>query len=495
MEATVSLPNRAPERAYASARAVSKQLLIGGHWVPAASGKTFETFNPATGEGIAQVAEADEADVTAAVAAARLAFEDGPWPAMRPQDRARLLLRIADSIDAHAEELAELETLNNGTPLSATKGWMVAFCAELFRYYAGWPTKIHGEINPSSPDFFTYTLREPVGVCGQIIPWNVPLIMATLKLAPALACGNVVVLKPAEQTPLTALRVGELLLEEGVPDGVVNILTGFGSAGAAIARHPGIDKVAFTGSTEVGKEVLRASGGNLKRVSLELGGKSPNVIFADADLDQALEGALTGYVGNQGQNCFNGTRIFVERPIYDEFTQRLCEASNGLTIGDPFDPATVLGPLISREQHERVGRYVASGKSEGATLRIGTRPVPRGLYVAPTIFSGVRPQMRIWREEIFGPVAAIAPFEDIDDAVLQGNDTDYGLAAAVWTKDVSRAHRVARKLRAGTVWINCYAVVNESAPFGGYRQSGMGRELSRHSLDLYTQLKAVHLKL
>jgi 5-carboxymethyl-2-hydroxymuconate semialdehyde dehydrogenase len=477
-----------------------RKMLIDGKWVEAASGKTFDTLNPATGEVLARVAEGDAEDVDRAVRAARRAFDSGPWRRMRPAERERLLLRIADLIEAHAEELAELETLDNGKTLADSRSVDVPSAAATFRYYAGWVNKLTGDTNPSDEAFFNFTLREPVGVCGQIIPWNFPLLLAAWKLAPALACGNTCVLKPAEQTPLTALRLGELLEEAGVPAGVVNIVPGFGpTAGAALVRHPMVDKIAFTGSTEVGKEIQRESAATLKRVSLELGGKSPNIVFADADVEAAVEGALVGVFFNQGQVCCAGTRLFVERKLHDEFAERLAKTAAGMKQGSGLDPETRIGPLVSQEQLERVTGYLEIGKREGARVLTGgerntAKGLERGYFVKPTVFTGVRNDMRIAREEIFGPVVAVIPFKDEDDAVLQGNDTLYGLAAGVWTRDIGRAHRVARAIRAGTVWVNCYNVFDPASPFGGYKESGYGRELGRYALDLYTQVKSVWLR-
>ena len=479
-------------------RSAPKKLLIGGKWVAAKSGKTFETINPANEEGLALVAEGDKPDIDEAVRAARKAFEEGKWAALGPHQRARYLFRIAELIEAHGDELAELITLDNGKPIGESLS-EVARTAETFRYYGGWATKIYGETNPSDPGFFNYTLREPIGVCGQIIPWNGPLSAISWKVAPALACGNTVVLKPAEQTPLPALRWGELMLEAGVPEGVVNIVTGFGPiAGAAIAAHPDVDKVAFTGSTEVGKQlILQASAGNLKRVSLELGGKSPNVIFADADIKQAVALSASGVFRNQGQVCCAATRMFVQERIYDEFAERIAAKANGIKLGQALDPATTMGPLVSSEQFERVLGYLKLAREEGAQAKAGGERGPqiKGYFVTPTIYTGVNNAMTIAREEIFGPVAVLIPFKDEDDALLQGNDTTYGLAAGVWTRDVSRAHKLARRLKAGSVWINCYGPIDPISPFGGYKQSGFGRELGRHSIDLYTQIKAVYVKL
>ncbi len=481
--------------------APSRRMLIDGRWVDAASGKTFETFDPATGSVLAHVAEGDAEDVDRAVRAARRAFDAGPWPRMAPAERQKILLRVADLIDAHGLELAQLETLDNGKALAESQHVDIPSAAETFRYYAGWVNKLAGETNPTDPAFFNFTLREPVGVCGQVIPWNFPLLMASWKLGPALACGNTVVLKPAEQTPLTALRLGELLQEAGVPDGVVNIVPGFGpTAGAAVVRHPGVDKVAFTGSTEVGKAIHRETAETLKRLSLELGGKSPNIVFADADVAEAVKGALMGVFFNQGEVCCAGTRLFVEERLHDEFADAVTTAAAALKQGPGLDPTTQVGPLVSREQLDRVTGYLDIGKREGATARTGgernTAPgLAGGYFVKPTVFTGVRNDMRIAQEEIFGPVVALIPFKDETDAVLQGNDTLYGLAAGVWTRDVSKAHRVARAIRAGTVWVNCYNVFDVISPFGGYKQSGYGRELGRQALDLYTQVKSVWMRL
>jgi acyl-CoA reductase-like NAD-dependent aldehyde dehydrogenase len=472
-----------------------KQLLIGGKWVPAKSGKTFETVNPANEEVLALAAEGDKADVDEAVKAARKAL-DGKWSTISPHERSRYLLKIADLVEKHADELGTLESLNNGMAISLAKG-MAGGAADTFRYYAGWATKIYGETNPSDPSMFNYTLREPVGVCGQIIPWNGPIAMFAWKIAPALACGNVSIIKPAEQTPLTALRLGELILEAGIPEGVVNIITGFGeTAGAAIASHPDIDKVAFTGSTEVGKLILQASAGNLKRVSLELGGKSPNIVFADANMEQCIPTSLFGFTMLSGQVCCAGTRVFVQQDFHDEFVDKLTKQASAAKAGDPLDPKTTIGPLVSKEQFDRVKGYLDIGKKEGAEARLGGDVRKgKGYFVDPTIFTNVKNDMRIAREEIFGPVASVIPFKDENDAVLQGNDTTYGLAAAVWTNDVSRAHKVARALKAGTVWVNCYNNIDPISPFGGYKQSGIGRELGKHSIELYTQIKSVYVKL
>src|SRR6059036_154782 len=476
------------------------QLFIDGQFVDAESGKTFNSPNPATGETFAEVAEADKADVDKAVAAARKATT-GKWSKMSARDRGRLLYKLSQVIEQHAPELAELETRDNGKPIKESTYIDLPGVVENFEYFAGWATKIEGETIPVPGQMFNYTLREPVGVCGQIIPWNFPLLMAAWKLAPALACGNTSVLKPAEQTPLTALRLGELLQEAGVPDGVVNIVPGFGpTAGGALVRHPMVDKIAFTGSTEVGKEIHRETASTLKRVSLELGGKSPNIVFSDADTDAAVQGALLGVFFCAGQVCCAGTRLFVEQKMHDEFADKLAKTAAGMKQGPGLDPETRIGPLVSEEQLDRVTGYLEAGKKEGAKPLIGgerntAKGLEKGYYVKPTVFTGVRNDMKIAREEIFGPVVSVIPFKDEDDAVLQGNDTTYGLAAGVWTRDVSKAHRVARAIRAGTVWVNCYNVFDASAPFGGYKESGYGRELGRYAVDLYTQVKSVWLQI
>jgi phenylacetaldehyde dehydrogenase len=473
-----------------------RKFLIGGQWVEAVSGKTFETYNPATGEVLARVAEGDRADIDLAVKAARKAFESGPWPEMLPAQRARLLRKLADLIEQHHEELAELETLDNGKPVFFSRLVDVPTAAEVFHYFAGWATKIEGSTIPISmpgAKYLAYTLREPVGVVGQVIPWNFPLIMAAWKLAPALTVGCTCVLKPAEQTPLTALRLGELIMEAGFPEGVVNIVAGYGeTAGAALAAHPDVDKIAFTGSTAVGKMILNAASGNLKKVSLELGGKSPNVVFEDADLKAAIPGSANAVFFNQGQICTAGSRLFVQQGIFDQVVEGVAKVSKKLRIGPGIDPSTNMGPLVSKEQLDRVCGYLESGAKEGAKAVAGGRKVgDTGYFVEPTVLVDVKPEMKVVREEIFGPVVTVIPFHEPEEVAAFANDTVYGLASAVWTRDVSKAHRTAAKLRAGTVWINCYNVFDPALPFGGYKQSGWGRESGRAVLDLYTENKSV----
>jgi aldehyde dehydrogenase (NAD+) len=473
------------------------KLLINNRWVPSESGKTFATINPSTGEEICQVAEADAADVDKAVKAARAAFE-GPFRKMRASERGRLLYRLADLIEANADELARLETLDNGKPLSIAKAVDVAKTVACYRYFAGWADKVQGKTIPIDGDFFCYTRHEPIGVVGQIIPWNYPMLMQSWKLAPALATGNTVVMKPAEQTPLSALRIGELLLEAGYPEGVVNILPGFGpTAGAALARHMDVDKVAFTGSTEVGRLIMTAAAqSNLKRVSLELGGKSPNIIFADTDLDAAVEGAHMGIFVNQGQSCCAGSRVFVEEKIYQQFVEKSVARAAKRRVGDPLDPTTEQGPQVDQSQFDRIMGYIESGRIEGATLACGGERVGnRGYFIRPAVFADVQDDMTIAREEIFGPVMSVIAFKDVDEAIARANNTDYGLAAGVWTSDIKKAHAVANGVRAGTIWVNCYHVLDTRAPFGGFKQSGMGRELGEYALHEYTEVKTVTLKL
>jgi aldehyde dehydrogenase (NAD+) len=473
------------------------RLLINNRWVPSESGKTFATINPSTGEEICQVAEADAADVDKAVKAARAAFE-GPWRKMRASERGRLLYRLADLIEANADELARLETLDNGKPLSIAKAVDVAKTVACYRYFAGWADKVQGKTIPIDGDFFCYTRHEPIGVVGQIIPWNYPMLMQSWKLAPALATGNTVVMKPAEQTPLSALRIGELLLEAGYPEGVVNILPGFGpTAGAALARHMDVDKVAFTGSTEVGRLIMTAAAqSNLKRVTLELGGKSPNIIFADTDLDAAVEGAHMGVFVNQGQSCCAGSRVFVEEKIYQQFVEKSVARATKRRVGDPLDPSTDQGPQVDQSQFDRIMGYIESGRTQGATLACGGERVGnRGYFIRPAVFSDVHDDMKIAQEEIFGPVMSVISFKDMDEVIARANKTDYGLAAGVWTNDIKKAHAVANGVRAGTVWVNCYHVLDARAPFGGFKQSGMGRELGEYALHEYTEVKAVTVKL
>lgn len=473
-------------------------MLINGKWVASVSGKTFATLNPSTGEKICDVAEADKADVDLAVKAARKAFDDGPWTKMSASERGRLIHKLADLIEKNADELAALETLDNGKPYSDARNIDVPLTVKCYRYYAGWADKIHGKTIPVEGPFFCYTRHEPVGVVGQIIPWNFPLLMQAWKWGPALATGCTMVLKPAEQTPLTALRVGALAQEAGIPDGVVNVVPGFGpTAGAAITSHMDVDKVAFTGEHTTGQIIMKAAAeSNLKRVTLELGGKSPNIVFADADLDAAVEGAYFGLFFNQGQCCCAGSRLFVEDKVHDAFVEKMLKKAKLRKVGDPFDPATEQGPQVSQEQFDRVMSYIDIGKNEGAKLlHGGSRVGQRGYFIEPTIFDGVSDSMRIAKEEIFGPVMNILRFKDIDEVVKRSNQTCFGLAAAVWTRDITKAHRLAASLRAGTVWINCYDVFDAAAPFGGFKMSGIGRELGEYALHNYTEVKTVTVNL
>lgn len=476
----------------------SGNLLINNEWTAARSGRRFAVYNPATEEKLTDVAEADAEDVDIAVRAARRAYESGPWSKMPARERGRLLSRLAMLIDKHKDELAELESLNNGKPIRETKGFDLPQVIDTLEFYAGLADKIEGEVIPVAGNFLNYTVREPAGVVGQVIPWNFPLLMAAWKLGPALATGCTVVLKPAEQTPLTALRLGELLLEADIPPGVVNILPGFGpTAGAALARHRDVDKLAFTGSTEVGRVVMRlAAESNLKRVSLELGGKAPNIVLADADLDAAVAGTMTGIFFNQGEVCCAGSRLFIEEKIHDQFLQRLKDRADRLIVGDPLDPKTEMGAQVSRLQFDKILDYIDKGKAEGAKILAGgTRAKDKGYFLRPTVFAGVSNQMSIAREEIFGPVVAAICFKDENDLHLQANDTHYGLSAGVWTRDIGKAHRLAKSLRAGTVWINSYNQFDAASPFGGFKQSGFGRELGKHALELYTQVKSVWVNL
>jgi phenylacetaldehyde dehydrogenase len=474
------------------------EMLIGGKGVPAASGETFEVIDPSRGEAFTEVPRGDREDVDAAVAAAREAFDDGRWSRMRPGKRSDILHKVGELIKRNTPALAQIEALDAGKPVKVASGEMWA-AGEAFRYFSGWPTKIFGETNPSSGDMFTYTLREPVGVCGGIIPWNYPLIMAAWKVAPALAFGNTIVLKPAEQTPLTALRLAELCLEAGVPDGVVNVVTGFGhEAGQALAQHEDVDKIAFTGSTEVGRQILHASEGNLKRVTLELGGKSPNIVFADAPLSRAAKGSMLGVFSNSGQMCTAGTRILVERSIHDDFVGALVTATESMKVGPALEESTAMGPVISTEQLERVTGYIEIAKGEGVEVVTGGQRPPglnSGYFIEPTVLAGARNDMRVAQEEIFGPVATVIEVDDVAEAIAVANETIYGLAAAVWTSSLSTAHRVAHELKAGTVWVNSSGLYDPAVSFGGYKQSGFGRELGKHSLEAYTEVKSVWLNL
>jgi phenylacetaldehyde dehydrogenase len=475
----------------------AKKMYIDGKFVDAKSGKTFPVFNPATGDVLAHVAEGDAADIDLAIAAARRAFDHGPWRKFSPSQRARLIYQLADKMEERLEDFALLESLDNGKPLAVARVADVPMSVDNLRYMSGWATKILGDSIPIPGEFHAYTRREPIGVVGQIIPWNFPLLMAAWKIGPALAAGCTIVLKPAEQTPLSALLLAEIAAEVGFPDGVFNVVPGYGeTAGARIAAHPDVDKVAFTGSTEVGKLIVKAAAGNLKKVTLELGGKSPNIIFADANIDEAIAGAAFGIFFNMGQCCTAGSRLFVERSVFDRVTQGIAAAAKGMKVGPGLDQTTDIGPLVSDEQLDRVTGYIQSGIDEGArTLSGGTRVGDRGYFVEPTVIVDVQPSMKIMREEIFGPVVAATPFDDPSQILDAANDTVYGLAAGVWTKDVSNAHKVAAELRAGTVWVNCYNVFDPALPFGGFKQSGWGREMSHNAIECYTETKSVVVKL
>ncbi|MFD2169741.1 aldehyde dehydrogenase family protein [Tumebacillus lipolyticus] len=477
-----------------------KKLFIGGQFVESASGKTFPTYNPANGEILAYVSEGEQEDINRAVAAARDAFEAGPWSRMQPQERARLIYTLADLIERDADVFAEIETLDNGKPIREAKHVDVPLTVEHFRYYAGWATKITGDVVAVNvPNMHNYVRREPIGVVGQIIPWNFPLLMAAWKLGAALATGCTVVLKPAEQTPLSALYLAKLIQEAGFPPGVVNIVSGFGeTAGKALATHPDVDKVAFTGSTEVGKLIMNYAADNLKRVSLELGGKSPNIVFPDADFSRAVPGAMQAIFFNQGQVCSAGSRLYIHKSVYDNaLSDMVAYAGKKVRQGIGLDPKTTMGPLVTEEQMNRVTGYIEKGLEQGAKVAIGGSradgELADGYFVRPTVFYDVQDEMTIAQEEIFGPVVAAMPFDDIEDVIKRANLTAYGLAAGVWTESMATAFQVAHKLRAGSVWINCYNMFDAASPFGGYKQSGIGREMGEYALENYTQIKSIWL--
>lgn len=472
-------------------------LWIGGKWVKAQSARTFEVTNPATEEVIAYLAEGTEPDIDRAVKAARSAFEEGPWPRMKPSEREKILRKIADLIRENKEELALLETLDSGKPIQNSRNIDIPAAASAFDYYAGWADKLTGETIPADPDYFSYTLREPLGVIGAITPWNFPLLIASQKVAPALASGNAIVLKPAEQTSLTALRLAKITAEAGLPEGVLNVVTGFGpTAGAALVRHAGVDGISFTGEYLTGQEIMKNAAPTLKKISFELGGKSANIVFADADLEVAADFACDGIFFNQGEVCCAGSRLFVEEKIRKPFTERLMKKAESWNPGDPLNPGTSMGAMVSEEQYQKVLRYVEMGQKEGAELILdGRRERQKGFFVGPTIFTGVTNRMRLAQEEIFGPVLAQISFRDLEEALCEANQTFYGLAAAVWTKDLQKAHRAARQLKAGAIWVNCYGAFDHAVPFGGYKMSGFGREGGIHTFDFYTQLKSVWVRL
>ncbi|QWH18605.1 aldehyde dehydrogenase DhaS [Bacillus mycoides] len=475
----------------------TKKLYVNGAFIESASGKTFKTPNPATGETLAIVAEAGREDIHKAVVAARMAFDEGPWSRMSTAERSRLMYKLADLMEEHKEELAQLETLDNGKPIRETSAADVPLAIEHMRYYAGWATKIVGQTIPVSSEYFNYTRHEAVGVVGQIIPWNFPLLMAMWKMGAALATGCTIVLKPAEQTPLSALYLAELIEEAGFPKGVVNIVPGFGeTAGQALVNHPLVDKIAFTGSTPVGKQIMRQASESLKRVTLELGGKSPNIILPDADLSRAIPAALSGVMFNQGQVCCAGSRLFIPKKMYDNVMADLVLYSKKLNQGAGLNPETTIGPLVSEEQQKRVMGYIEKGIAEGAEVLCGgNKPFDQGYFVSPTIFADVNDEMTIAKEEIFGPVISALPFNDIDEVIDRANKSQFGLAAGVWTENVKTAHYIASKVRAGTVWVNCYNVFDAASPFGGFKQSGLGREMGSYALNNYTEVKSVWINL